>query len=251
MRYLVISDIHGNIQALESVLADAQAAGFDHVLCLGDLVGYGANPEAVVERILQLAPLTVIRGNHDKVACGLEPAYDFHEQARQAIEWTTRALSAGSIATLRALTQGPLEVTPGIWICHGAPFDEDHYIFDARDASRALAGGPVALTLFGHTHVPAAFAAGSRGVQVVLPDLSNDLPGVQVLDWDRERPMLVNVGAVGQPRDGDPRAGYMLYDDAAGTVTWHRVEYDIAAAQRKIIAAGLPEMLANRLSLGL
>ncbi len=250
MRYLVISDIHANLQALEAVLADARVARFDHVLCLGDLVGYGADPEAVVARILQLTPLSVIRGNHDKVAAGLEPAWDFHDQARQAIEWTTRALSSGSIETLRALAKGPVEVTPEIWICHGAPFDEDHYVFDARDASRALAGGPLALTLFGHTHVPAAFAGARRGIDVLLPDLSPDHPDVHVLEWDRSRPMLVNVGAVGQPRDGDPRAAYGIVDAAANVIEFRRVEYDIKTAQERILAAGLPERLAMRLDRG-
>jgi predicted phosphodiesterase len=251
MRYLVISDIHANLQALDAVLDDAHEAGFDHVLCLGDLVGYGADPESVVAKILELAPLTVIRGNHDNVAAGIEPALDFHDQARRAIEWTTKALSSGSLDRLRALAQGPFAVAPDLWICHGAPFDEDHYIFDARDASRAMAGGPVALTLFGHTHVPAAFAAASRrGIEVLLPDLSADLPGVQVLHWDRERPMLVNVGAVGQPRDGDPRAAYGIVDTGANVIEFRRVEYDIKTAQERILAAGLPERLATRLDRG-
>ena len=258
MRYLVISDIHANLQALDAVMDNARAARFDHVLCLGDLVGYGADPEAVVGKILALAPLTVIRGNHDKVAAGIEPALDFHDQARQAIEWTTKALSPGSLERLRALTQGPTEVAPDLFICHGAPFDEDHYIFDARDASRAIAsglatttsGGPGRLTLFGHTHVPAAFAAARRGIEVLLPDLSPDLADVQVLDWDRDRPMLVNVGAVGQPRDGDPRAAYGIVDTDTNLIEFRRVEYDIKTAQERILAAGLPERLASRLDRG-
>jgi predicted phosphodiesterase len=250
MRYLVVSDIHANLQALEAVLADARAAGFDHVLCLGDLVGYGANPEAVIERVLQLNPLTVVRGNHDKVASGIEPAWDFHDQARQAIEWTTRVLPEQSLAALRALPAGPAEVTPGLWICHGAPFDEDHYIFDARDASRAIAGGPPALTLFGHTHIPAAFAGARRGIDVLLPDLSPDDFDVQLIEWDRERPMLVNVGAVGQPRDGDPRAAYGIVDTEKNVIEFRRVDYDIKTAQERILAAGLPERSATRLDRG-
>lgn len=250
MRYLVISDIHGNLQALDAVLDDATAATFDHVLCLGDLVGYGADPEAVVARILNLKPLTVIRGNHDKVAAGIEPAFNFHDQARQAIEWTSGALSPGSLDAIRALPPGPLEVTPELWICHGAPYDEDHYIFDARDASRALMGGPIALTLFGHTHVPAAFATARRGIEVLLPDLSPNQPDVQILAWDRERAMLVNVGAVGQPRDGDPRAAYGIVDSAKNMIEFRRVEYDIKTAQQRILAAGLPERLASRLDRG-
>jgi diadenosine tetraphosphatase ApaH/serine/threonine PP2A family protein phosphatase len=262
MRYLVISDIHANLQALDAVLDDARAAGFDQVLCLGDLVGYGADPEAVVDRILRPTPsnplhplhpltsLVCIRGNHDKVASGIEPAWDFHDQARQAIEWTAGALSSPSLELLRALPQGPVEITAELRICHGAPFDEDHYIFDARDASRALAGSPSGLTLFGHTHVPAAFASARRGIELLLPDLSPDLPDVQILEWDRERAMLVNVGAVGQPRDGDPRAAYGIVDTDKNIIEFRRVEYDIKTAQERILAAGLPERLATRLDRG-
>jgi diadenosine tetraphosphatase ApaH/serine/threonine PP2A family protein phosphatase len=250
MRYLVISDVHANLQALEAVLADARRVGFDHVLCLGDLVGYGADPDRVVSAILALSPLTVIRGNHDKVAAGIASAGDFHDQARRAIEWTTRALSADGLTRLAALPAGPLEVRADRWLCHGAPFDEDHYIFDARDASRALATGPTALTLFGHTHVPAAFAAAPRGVDLLLPDIDADVPGAQVLAWDRTRPMLVNVGAVGQPRDGDPRAAYGIVDDEANRIEFRRVDYDINTAQERILAAGLPERLASRLDRG-
>jgi diadenosine tetraphosphatase ApaH/serine/threonine PP2A family protein phosphatase len=250
MRYLVISDIHGNLQALEAVLADARRARFDHVLCLGDLVGYGADPEAVVSTILGHTPQTVIRGNHDKVAAGLTPSWDFHDQARLAIEWTTAALSAQTLARLAALPMGPLDAAPGLRICHGAPFDEDHYIFDAHDASRALAHGGVALTLFGHTHVPAAFAATRRGVELLLPDLDPTQPDTQVLPWDRSRAMLVNVGAVGQPRDGDPRAAYGIVDDTREVIEFRRVDYDVKTAQERILAAGLPERLASRLDRG-
>src|SRR5690348_3492926 len=103
MRYLVISDIHANLQALDAVLDDARAAGFERVLCLGDLVGYGADPQAVVDKVLRLAPLIIVRGNHDKVASGIETAWDFHEQARQAIVWTTDALSPDALESLRSL----------------------------------------------------------------------------------------------------------------------------------------------------
>lgn len=256
MRYLVISDVHANLQALEAVLADASRAGFDRVLCLGDLVGYGGDPEAVCAAVLSLGPV-IIRGNHDKVAAGIDSAMAFHDQARQAIEWTRQALSTAMLGALRALPPGPLEVVPGLRICHGAPFDEDHYIFDARDAARALsdgalgrAAGPSSLTLFGHTHVPAAFAGGARGISILLPDLSPTQTDTQVLPWDPSASMLVNVGAVGQPRDGDPRAAYGVVDTASRVIEFHRVEYDIKTAQERILAAGLPERLATRLDRG-
>lgn len=257
MRYLVLSDIHGNLQALEAVLADARVHGFDATLVLGDLVGYGADPGAVIDVTLGLRPSAIVRGNHDRVAAGLSPSTDFHDQARAAIEWTRRTLSPAALQSLAALPEGPVDVETGVMICHGSPFDEDHYIFDARDAWRALTfdvreGEPPMLCLFGHTHVPAAFATGSRaGIEILLPDPDpDDEDRAQVLRWDRTRATLVNFGAVGQPRDGDPRAAYGIVDLARGRLTFRRVEYDIKTAQERILAAGLPERLALRLDRG-
>jgi len=256
MRYLVLSDVHGNLQALEAVLADARRCGFDETLILGDLVGYGADPQAVIETTLALNPIASVRGNHDRVAAGISSAADFHDQARAAIEWTRRHLAASGRTALEAMPEGPVDVAPGLMICHGAPFDEDHYIFDTRDASRALSfdvrdGEPPTLCLFGHTHVPAAFGTSPRGVSVLLPDPDpNDEDHAQILAWDRTQGMLVNFGAVGQPRDGDPRAAYGIVDVTARQLMYRRVDYDIKTAQQRIIAAGLPERMATRLDRG-
>ena len=138
MRYLVISDIPGNIHALDAVLADAAGVGYDAVLCLGDLVGYGADPKAVLERVAALRPVGLIRGNHDKVCAGLEPALLFNEVARRSVDWTRGVLSPEETKTLADLPKGPALITDGLEICHGSPFDEDHYIFDGMDASRAI-----------------------------------------------------------------------------------------------------------------
>ena len=257
MRYLVISDIHGNLQALEAVIADARAVGFDATLVLGDLVGYGADPQAVLDTTLALDPKAIVRGNHDRVAAGISSASDFHDQARLAIEWTRRVLSPAALDAIADLPEGPIDVAPGLMICHGAPFDEDHYIFEARDAFRALEfdvrpGEPPMLCLFGHTHVPAAFGqTASRGVAVLLPDPDpDDEARAQVLHWSRTRGMLVNFGAVGQPRDGDPRAAYGIVDTETRRLIYRRVDYDIKTAQQRIIAAGLPERMALRLDRG-
>lgn len=256
MRYLVLSDIHGNLQALEAVLDDARGVGFDGTLVLGDLVGYGADPQAVVERTLALQPTAIVRGNHDRVAAGLTSARDFHDQARAAIEWTRRTMSDETLEAIAALPEGPIDVAPGLMICHGAPFDEDHYIFDTRDAWRALqfdlrAGEPPMLCLYGHTHVPAAFGATARTVEVLLPE-PDPIHGdrAQWLPWDRTRGMLVNFGAVGQPRDGDPRAAYGIVDVARRQLIFRRVDYDIKGAQDRILRAGLPERMAHRLDRG-
>jgi len=257
MRYLVITDVHGNLQALEAVIADARAVGFDATLVLGDLVGYGADPQAVIETTLALDPIAMVRGNHDRVAAGLTSARGFHDQARAAIEWTRRVLSPSAMKVIANLPEGPIDVTADLMICHGAPFDEDHYIFDTRDAVRALDVGirdrePPMLCLYGHTHVPAAFGASvRRSVEILLPepDPADEAHG-QVLAWERTRGMLVNFGAVGQPRDGDPRAAYGIVDSETRRLHFRRVDYDIKTAQQRILAAGLPERMARRLDRG-
>ena len=243
MRYLVISDIHANLEALDAVLG---AAGtFDHALVLGDLVGYGADPNPVIDRLRSLPNATFIRGNHDKVGSGLESTEGFNYLARQAIAWTAASLSPERREWLAALPKGPAVIDSLVEICHGAPFDEDVYIFDDLDAMRAFRCARRPLCLFGHTHVAAAFelvngrraVTGVRSTRIELPAGS-------------EASLLVNCGAVGQPRDGDPRAAFGILDTDTHTLALERVEYDVQAAQGKIIAAGLPDVLAQRLAVG-
>jgi diadenosine tetraphosphatase ApaH/serine/threonine PP2A family protein phosphatase len=244
MKHLVISDIHANLEALEAVLA--AAGGCDRVLVLGDLVGYGADPNPVIDRIRALPAATVIRGNHDKVGAGLEDVEGFNYLARYAITWTATALTPDNRAWLAALPTGPVQVEPEVEICHGAPFDEDAYIFDDLDAARALRAARAPLCLFGHTHVPAAFALAGDELQLIGPPRG---PRYR-MTLERGIKYLVNCGAVGQPRDGDSNAAFGLLDTDEGTLSVVRVPYDLAAAQAKIIAAGLPEVLAQRLSVG-
>ena len=243
MRYLILSDIHANLQALDAVMTDATAIGFDAALVLGDLVGYGADPGAVIDRTLALKPVALIRGNHDKVCAGLEPATSFNDAARASVEWTASVLSPDHLEQLRALPQGPQLVTSDIEICHGAPFDEDHYVFDDRDASRAADAASARICLFGHTHLPAVFATAQD--PVVASEGADD-----ELRLPMSGPVLMNVGSVGQPRDGDPRAAYGLLDESAGTIRLRRVEYDVRGAQEAILKAGLPPWLAIRLERG-
>jgi diadenosine tetraphosphatase ApaH/serine/threonine PP2A family protein phosphatase len=248
MRYLVISDIHANLEALEATLA----ASDDHegLLVLGDLVGYGADPNPVVDRIRALPTTAIIRGNHDKVAVGLDDVEGFNYLARQAIEWTARALTPDNRAWLAALPKGPVIVEPSVEICHGAPFDEDCYIFDDLDATRALRAAHAPLCLYGHTHVPAAFRLAPRARNGDLQTMAPPRGPRFRIDVDHEARYLVNCGAVGQPRDGDPQAAFGLLDTDARVLTITRVPYDVATAQAKIIAAGLPEVLAQRLAVG-
>jgi predicted phosphodiesterase len=242
VRYLILSDIHGNIEALEAVLA---AAGtWDRVLVLGDLVGYGAEPNGVVDRVRALDPAAVIRGNHDKAACGLDDGENFNQVARFAAAWTLQQLTPENREYLRALPQGPTIIDDRLEICHGAPFDEDHYIFDASDAQRALETARRPVCLFGHTHLPVVFAATGMQLAADIPD--DELRLIKLQDSTR---YLINPGSVGQPRDGDPRAAFGFYDPK-GTLDFSRIEYDIQGAQRRICAAGLPQSLANRLAIG-
>src|SRR2546427_2298000 len=246
MRYLVLTDIHANLEALEACVADATARKYDRALVLGDLVGYGADPNAVIECVQRLNPLAIVRGNHDKVACGLEQAEGFNSVAKSAARWTLDVLEPAYRDWVAALPQGPTQVDDVVEICHGSPFDEDAYIFDELDAVHALKTSGRTLCLFGHTHCPAVFqlsegkfedlrVAGEAGTQVPLRDAAK---------------YLVNPGSVGQPRDGDPRAAYAIADTKARRVELFRIRYAVEDAQTKGLKAGLPEVLAQRLGAG-
>jgi diadenosine tetraphosphatase ApaH/serine/threonine PP2A family protein phosphatase len=243
MKYLVISDVHANLEALEATMA--KAGQHDAVLVLGDLVGYGADPNAVIDRIRELTHATIIRGNHDKVAAGIENVEAFNHLAKHAITWTASTLTPSNRAWLAALPAGPLNIDDSVAICHGSPFDEDVYIFDDLDARRALLSSDRMLCLFGHTHVPAVYK-----FDVDYRPVSPPRGETFRLLLDGAAKYLVNCGAVGQPRDGDPRAAFGMLDTGTRSLTVQRVPYDVATAQAKIIAAGLPEVLAQRLAIG-
>ena len=245
MRYLVLSDIHGNIDALDAVLADAAARyGQLPLLVLGDLVGYGGDPNGVLDRLRALPVAAAVRGNHDRAACDLDDGAGFNEVARASAAGTAHMLSARNREHLRALPEGPLAVGDLIEICHGTPYDEDAYVFDEMDAVYALRAAGRPLCLYGHTHAP--FGARLRGEDLEVLDLSGGEPMGLVAG----AVYIVNVGSVGQPRDGDPRAAYGVVDDEARTVTCRRVAYAVDRAQARIRDAGFPESLAARLSLG-
>ena len=242
MTYLVVSDIHANLEALEAVLT---AAGpFDHALVLGDLVGYGANPNEVVDRLRALPSVTFIRGNHDKAVTRQASVEHFNHLARFAVQWTTEQLTPENLQWLTDLPVGPLAIDDLVEICHGAPFDEDAYIFDDLDVRRAMAAASRPLCLFGHTHVPVAFKLAATLLPV------GPLRDGFELRLEATARYLVNCGAVGQPRDGDPRAAFAQVDTARRVLKINRVPYDVATAQAKIIGAGLPDVLAHRLALG-
>ena len=247
MRYFVLSDIHSNLEALEAVLTAAAAQKYEQVLVLGDLVGYGADPNAVVDRVRALNPVASVRGNHDKVAAGLDDAEDFNHMARAAAQWTREALTRSTLEYLRELPLGPIIVDDQIEICHGSPLDEDLYVVADVDATRSIEAAQRPLCLFGHTHVALSARMDShRRFEVEMPQ---GHPELRTVLEDGSR-YLVNPGSVGQPRDGDARAAYAIVDTTRKTVTLHRVTYAIDAAQKKILDAGLPPALAYRLAMG-
>src|SRR5438128_1077172 len=206
MRYLVLTDIHANLEALDACLADANARSYDQTLVLGDLVGYGADPNAVIDRVQALQPAAIVRGNHDKVACGLEQADGFNAVAKSAARWTLDVLTPEYRQWLAALPEGPIDVDDTVQICHGSPFDEDAYIFDELDAVRALKVATRPLCLFGHTHYPMTFELSAETFDSAGASAAEEAK-VQMRDGCK---YLINPGSVGQPRDGDPRAAYAI-----------------------------------------
>jgi len=245
MRYLVLSDIHANLEALEAVLEAARDIPYERLLVLGDLIGYGANPNEVVDRVRDLAPHAVIRGNHDKVGAGLEPSDAFNAVARTAIRWTYEALSDDNRDWLADLPAGPLVIDDLLEICHGTPQDEDMYVFDDGDVLRSMQAATRRLCLFGHTHVQVGYRLANQSLTLETADLRRPLH-IPISHGH----YLINPGSVGQPRDGDPRAAFGVYDAQAHAVEIYRTPYPVERAQASIREAGLPEALAQRLMIG-
>jgi predicted phosphodiesterase len=246
MRYLILSDIHANLDALDAVLEEAARIRYDQVLVLGDLVGYGAQPNEVVERVRALGPAAIIRGNHDKVASGVQHAEGFNPVAQQAAEWTYRALTAENRAYLATRAAGPILVDAATEICHGSPADEDAYITTQVTALRALKQSERPVCFYGHTHVPVVFRLTDAGFEMVVHggDSQEAVPIAPGLRY------LINPGSVGQPRDGDSRAAFATFERELRLVTLYRTAYPVECAQEKIIEAGLPQVLATRLAVG-
>lgn len=245
MRYLILTDIHANWEALEAVTRDAPA-GYERILCCGDLVGYGADPNLVVEWV-RVNCSTVVRGNHDKACTGIEDLEWFNPVARKAAMWTMKTLTPENADYTRGLLHGPLDVE-AFQLVHGSAADEDEYVLGRDEAEMAFAYMEKRLEFFGHTHVQGGFQWNRSRVEV-LPRVAPRARKLE-LEIDPASGYMINPGSVGQPRDGDPRAAYAMYDSDAGLVTYRRTEYDIEGAQKKIREAGLPDILADRLAAG-
>jgi diadenosine tetraphosphatase ApaH/serine/threonine PP2A family protein phosphatase len=239
MRIAVLSDIHSNLVALDAVLA--HAGDVDAVWHLGDIVGYGPDPDAVVER-LGARGVVGVRGNHDAAAIGGPEIDWFNPEARAAVEWTRETITPATRAWLSELPEQAR--IDDLTLVHGSPRDPlREYITDSSIAGENLALLTTTHGLHGHTHVPVAWVARGDRIELVRVDDGSGLDLATGL-------MLLNPGSVGQPRDGDPRAAYLVLDLSLGRVTWHRVAYDIGPVQAAIRAAGLPGRLADRLAFG-
>ena len=239
MRIAVLSDIHANLPALDAVLA--AAGDVDAVWHTGDVVGYGPDPNGVVERLRSVGAVGV-RGNHDAAACGGTEIDWFNIEARRAMEWTRAAIDPPTLEWLSALPER--RTVDGCEQVHGSPREPLwEYVTSASVARANLAVLAAPIGLHGHTHVPVAWVEDDGRVDAVRPrrDSTLELAG---------RRALLNPGSVGQPRDGDPAASFLILDPQAGSVSWHRVGYDVAAVQRAMRDAGLPASLIARLAVG-
>lgn len=250
MKYAIISDPHSNLEALRAVLAKIKTLGVDKSVCLGDIVGYNADPNECVE-LLRSSAISTVMGNHDSCAAGLKEPVGFNPAAKKAVLWTRSILTEENAEYLKSLPRS-IRVAGDIMAVHGWVNDTDRYIFGPKDAAmnfsilkRAAAERAEmarGVCFFGHTHVPAAYMSEDERAR----ELDREM---MTIDTDGGL-YLVNPGSVGQPRDRDPRASFLIYDTKDHSVSYHRVQYDIDKTMRKIINAGLPEMLAERLKRG-
>ncbi len=253
MRYAILADIHSNLEAFQAVLAHlAVQGGADQLWCLGDIVGYGPDPAACIE-LLQQQPHISIAGNHDWAAIGKVPLAQFNPDAAAACRWTALQLETRHVRYLESL---PLHAeAEGFTLVHGSPREPTWEYLLTLDAIEANLGHQTTPhCLVGHSHVPFVAACSTQGIAQGLPTISH----CEELEFDLGEPIVlndqrfvINPGAVGQPRDGDPKASYAVYDATNGAITFFRTSYDIEAVQRKMRAAGLPSRLSQRLSYGL
>jgi len=246
MRLLVLSDVHANATALEAALA-ASANRWEQVICLGDVIGYGPDPNEVADRLRALAP-AIIRGNHDRAATHPEEMEDFNPVARKAIEWTRDQLRPDNLSWLAQLPPGPLEAH-GVILVHGAYQDEDQYVHSPAHALDSILASPQPITFFGHTHYQGGFSYRHERLDLIHMRPPADA-SFAALRLDAAARYLLNPGSIGQPRDGDPRAAFAIADLDHGIIEFWRVRYDIKSVQDRMARAGAPEALIERLAFG-
>lgn len=245
MRVLIYSDVHANLEALEAVTSAAGVC--DTSICLGDIVGYGASPNPTSAWVREHAAV-VIRGNHDRACASLHGLEWFNPTAATAARWTHDQLEPGELDWLRLLPAGP-RIWENHCLVHGSPLDEDEYLVSAAQAAGVFAASTAWVHWFGHTHLQGGFALDDDQVHELnlRPEGGVDITRLELQPGVR---YILNPGSVGQPRDGDWRAAYAILEPERGRVEFHRVPYDLAAAQKRILEAGLPASLAQRLAKG-
>lgn len=239
MRYAILADIHANLEALQTVLEDTKQQGCTHYVCLGDVVGYGANPKECLD-IIKGMNMPVVKGNHDEYISVDDDPEGFNDAAAEAVTWTRAQLTADDRKWLRELKY--FRLVANFSIVH-ATLDAPQrwgYVFEKLEAAASFTYQNTPVCFFGHTHVPVAFVRDTT-VRGGTYSKFRVEPG---------KKYFVNVGSIGQPRDGNPKAAYVIYDMAQQSIELRRLDYDIATAQKKIRAAGLPERLAARLAVG-
>jgi diadenosine tetraphosphatase ApaH/serine/threonine PP2A family protein phosphatase len=251
VRILILSDIHSNLEALEACLAAAPA--HDMVANLGDVVGYGASPNEVIKRVRELGEFFV-RGNHDKAVCGVSDLKDFNPVAGIAALWTREHLPPENLEWLRSLPAGPRKMAglDNVQFVHGSPLDEDEYLVTLHDAIEPLMVSSSNLTFFGHTHLQGSFSTTSEDKGDVTYPEYKTVGQIETVAFPLKEGVryLINPGSVGQPRDGNWRAAFAVFDTDYRMVTFCRVPYNLKSAQDRIIAANLPLRLATRLAAG-
>lgn len=239
MRTLVISDIHANLTALDAALADAGAV--DAVWCLGDVVGYGPDPNECIGRLAELPNLVCLQGNHDAAAIGELPLESFNAEARTSVEWLREVLTPESLTFLQSLQ--PIRVESGVTLAHASPRQPVlEYLLDSYSALENFGYFDTPFCFVGHTHVPVLFIKHGAGINLQIPPTDTT---VELHDR-----CIANPGSVGQPRDRDPRAAYAIFDPQYASWHYKRVEYDIPQVQTRMLAAGLPERHISRLAGG-
>ncbi len=242
-RYAIFGDVHSNLEALQAVVEDARSEGVTDFVCLGDVVGYNADPRACIGVVRDELQAVTVRGNHDHYCSNDEYLDDFQPLAANVIAWTRRQLGEDNIEWLRQLPLSRILHASGLTAVHSTLDMPDQwgYVFDSFDAEAHFTYQTTPLCFHGHTHVPMVFAKSS---QVVRSDV---VAHIKIAFGTK---YFINVGSVGQPRDGDPRSSYAIYRPKTKEVEFRRVEYDVATAAEKVLRAGLPERLAERLLRG-
>ncbi len=248
MTYAIISDIHSNREALEAVLEEIARMPVDAIYCLGDVVGYGPDPDQCTKEVLARSQAAV-RGNHDKAVVGLIDLEWFNHVAREAALWNRQHASPQTLSALRELAPGPRVLEEGIVICHGTPVDEDEYMLSSSAVEESYRwadsqGQQVSCVFHGHSHLPLVIERAAGRQQARVRRRGDEVrlqPGSTY---------LINPGSVGQPRDGNPRASFGIFDSKSLVYRNVRVAYAVKETQRKILEAGLPDELAWRLAEG-